>query len=180
MVSSEETITKADERRACWDKLYVGTTITEIKVPATFRYHIKLMDDWQLRTKDNVCLVLAPKMHPTLPVAFNTAGMEKKVDGGWFRFDSKEQLAELEKSLTSLLEGRAGSHLASARESGRTAVAKFVKTWLLREDHWRTDRFHAIIVKFCDEVEEGKKIEEAFAEKSHTISLSEPSPKEGP
>jgi len=30
-------------------------------------------------------------------------------------------------------------------------VAEFVKTWLLKEDHWRTDRFRTIKVIFADE-----------------------------
>ena len=38
-----------------------------------------------------------------------------------------------------------------AREPCRKTVAEFVKTWLLKEDHWRTDRFRTIKVIFADE-----------------------------
>jgi hypothetical protein len=37
------------------------------------------------------------------------------------------------------------------REEGRKTVAEFVRDWLLREDQWRTDRFHTIKVIFADE-----------------------------
>ena len=30
-------------------------------------------------------------------------------------------------------------------------MAEFVKSWLLKEDQWRTDRFHTIKVIFADE-----------------------------
>jgi hypothetical protein len=30
-------------------------------------------------------------------------------------------------------------------------VAKFVKGWLMKEDFWREDRFHQIVVVFPDE-----------------------------
>ena len=37
------------------------------------------------------------------------------------------------------------------RESSRRTVANFVRSWLLREDQWRSDRFHAVKVIFADE-----------------------------
>jgi hypothetical protein len=60
----------------------------------------------------------------------------------------------LERNLTALLEQRATdvAHLQLAREACRQSVAEFVKRWLLREAHWRTDRFSVIVVVFPDEV----------------------------
>jgi hypothetical protein len=37
------------------------------------------------------------------------------------------------------------------REESRKVVANFVRDWLLREEHWRTDRFASITVFFPDE-----------------------------
>jgi hypothetical protein len=45
------------------------------------------------------------------------------------------------------------------REQCRIRVADFVRSWLLREDHWREDRFSSVIVIFADEEIEDTLIE---------------------
>jgi hypothetical protein len=79
--------------------------------------------------------------------------MEKKSDAGWGRFNAAEQMTELEKSVTPALSQYASDekHLVLVRELCRKTVAEFVQAWLLKEDHWRTDRFHTIKVIFADE-----------------------------
>jgi hypothetical protein len=69
------------------------------------------------------------------------------------RFDAREQMTALEKSLTPTLSARAGSpaNLALVRDTGRQRVAAFVRDWLLREDQWREGGFTAITVTFADE-----------------------------
>ena len=37
------------------------------------------------------------------------------------------------------------------RERSRLTVAEFVRSWLLIEDHWRSDRFRSVTVIFADE-----------------------------
>jgi len=49
--------------------------------------------------------------------------------------------------------------MALVREEARKTVAGFVKNWLLKEDQWREDRFHSVIVRFSDEPEENSLIE---------------------
>jgi hypothetical protein len=95
-LKTTETFSRADVRHAAWGWVYMGTTTSEIKVPATFRFHIKLSEMKQARLDDSVLIVTAPVIHPTLPVAFDTEGMEKKTGGTWLRFDAAQQLTELE------------------------------------------------------------------------------------
>ncbi len=151
---SEESFTRTHERRIAWDWVYLGTTIAEIRVPVTFRYHLRLSEQWRLATHGQVCIVLAPPIRPSLPPAIHTEGMEKRAESGWARFDKLDQLEKLQAELTGLLEKRAmdPAHTALVREECRKSVAAFVKTWLLREAHWRSDRFTAIVVVFPDEV----------------------------
>jgi len=80
--------------------------------------------------------------------------MEKQAESGWARFDKNDKLDELERSLTDLLVQRAldTNHLQLAREACRQSVGEFVKRWLMREEHWRSDRFSVIVVVFPDEV----------------------------
>jgi hypothetical protein len=151
---SDETFKRSDEKWIGWDYIYLGTTVVEIRVPVTFRYHLRLSDTWRLAARDHVCVVLAPPIRPSLPPAIHTELMEKRAESGWARFDKNDKLDDLERSLTTLLKQRAmdAAHLRLAREACRQSVAEFVKRWLLREEHWRTDRFSAIVVVFPDEV----------------------------
>jgi len=142
-----------DVRSVFWDTLYLGKTISELSVPVTYRYHLRLSDPWKLDVSGQTCIVVAPRVRPSLPPAIHTDKMEKKSDEGWARFNAREQMTELEKSVTPTLIAYATDrkHLALTREQCRITVAEFVKTWLLKEDQWRSDRFHAIKVIFADE-----------------------------
>jgi hypothetical protein len=150
---SDETFQRSDEKRIGWDYIYLGTTVVEIRVPVTFRYHLRLSEAWRLASRDHVCLVLAPQVRPSLPPAIHTGSMEKRAESGWARFDKNDKLDELEKSITDTLERRAmdATHFQLVREACRQSVAEFVKRWLMREEHWRNDRFTAIVVVFPDE-----------------------------
>ncbi len=150
-----ESFMRTDNRTTFWGWLDLGTTVSEIRVPVTFRYHLRLSDPWRLTTRDSVCVVLAPPIRPSNPPAIHTDQMEKRTESGWGRWNKAENLTELEKGLTPALEARAGDrrHLRLVREECRKSAAEYVRRWLLREDHWRKDRFTAIVVVFPDELE---------------------------
>jgi hypothetical protein len=151
---SIETFTRTDTRAVFFDLLPLGTNVTEIRVPVTYRYHVRLADPWRLDVREQVCLVQAPALRPSLPPAIHTDRMEKRSERGWLRLDVEQQMEELERSLTPTLSARAAAAqtLALVREPARRRVAEFVRDWLLREDHWRDDRFTAITVVFADEL----------------------------
>lgn len=149
-----ETLRSTDELRVAWDFIPLGTTTAEIRVPVTYRYHLRLDEPWRLQVKDQTCLVHAPPIRPTLPPAIDTAGIEKHSERGWLRFNEEEQLEELQRGITAAVSSRAadGAHLEMVRERCRREVAEFVRSWLLIEDHWRADRFRSVTVVFADEV----------------------------
>lgn len=150
---SDETFSKSDPRSIFWETIPLGTTFSEIRVPATFRYHIRLSDMWRLAAKNQVCLVLAPPIRPSLPPSIHTDQMEKNTSNGWLRFNKDDNLAALERSITPKLEQVAGDakHIKLVREACRQSVADFVKKWLMKEEYWRSDRFSSIVVIFPDE-----------------------------
>jgi hypothetical protein len=150
-----ETFTRSDELRIVWDLISLGQTVTEIRVPVTYRYHVSLQEPWNLEVSGRTCIVNAPALQPSLPPAIHTDGMEKRMERGWLRFNAAQQMEELEKNITPMLTAysRDKRHLNLARETSRRTVAEFVKGWLLKEDHWRQDRFHAVVVRFADEPE---------------------------
>jgi hypothetical protein len=150
-----ETFTRSNAKTVMWDWVYLGTTISEIKVPVTYRYHMRLADSWRLDVSGNTCLVYCPEMQATLPPAIDTEGMEKRSERGWARFNAGEQMTDLEKNITPTLNRYAMDrrHRELVKEECRKTVADFVRTWLLKEDQWRKDRFHTIKVIFPAEAE---------------------------
>lgn len=154
-LESDETVAKFDMKSLFGSTLYLGTTESEIRVPVVYRYHLKLSEDWKLETHGNVVTVVAPQIRPTLPPAIRLERMEKKTESGWLRFNKEQNLADLEKTLTSTLERRAGSpgRIKQVREPCRKSVAEFVKNWLLKESPSSRDGITAIIVVFADEPE---------------------------
>jgi hypothetical protein len=149
----DESLSESNNLTTAWGRLDLGSTVTEIKVPAIYRYYLRLHDPWQLEISTNICVVHAPRFHPTLPVAIDTSRMEKKSNAGWARFNAGEQMDQLEKDLTPTLSLYAADphHVALVREECRKTVAQFVRDWLLKEQQWRDDRFTAVKVIFADE-----------------------------
>ena len=148
-----EILRRTDELRVGWDLVSLGTTVTEIRVPVTYRYNLRLDEPWRLEVEGQACVVHAPRIRPTLPPAIDTGRMEKFSESGWLRFNEDEQMEELEHGITSALSERAAdsAHLEIVRERCRREVAEFVRSWLLMEDHWRSDRFRSVTVIFADE-----------------------------
>jgi len=146
---------RTNTRTILWNKINLGTTVTEIRVPATFRYHIDLSAEWKIEVRDQQCIVIAPMLLPTTPVAIHTDKIEKRSENGWARFNADEQMDGLMQSITPRLTSHASSdsHLNLVREHARKTVAEFVRQWLMKEDHWREDRFRTVTVIFAEEAE---------------------------
>lgn len=153
IAESVETLGRTDERWVLWDLLPLGATTVEIRVPVTYRYHLRFDEPWRISIAAGICTVEAPPLRPSLPPAIHTDRIERRAEAGWLRFDAAEQLAALERSLTPRLAALARDprHLALAREPSRLAVARFARAWLLGREAWGADGVRAIAVTFADE-----------------------------
>lgn len=151
-LTSTETFSREESTTLAWGYLPTSTTTAEIRVPATYRYHLRLSGKWQLATRGNVCVVLAPSIEPSLPPAIDTARMEKRAASGWASFDKNTMLENLEKDITQHLSKRAANdkHIDLVREQCRRSVAEFVQKWLVKNLQW-PEKLNAIIVVFPDE-----------------------------
>ena len=149
-----EMFERSDEYRVFWGLLSLGSTISQIQVPVTYRYHVNLADPWRIEVSGQTCLVYAPAIQGSQPPAIHTDRMEKRSQAGWARLDAQQQLDTLQKSITPILRNYAGDsrHLNVVKDQCRRTIAEFVRDWLLREDHWRQDRFQNVVVFFPDEV----------------------------
>ncbi|MES1190908.1 MAG: hypothetical protein ABUS47_07505 [Steroidobacter sp.] len=131
----------------------VGTTITHIRVPATYRYHIELAPEWKILLRDKTFVVVAPSVKPSLPVAIDTAKLEAQSFGVWSVFTGHEQIALLQRSITQALADKAnsGKYIDMQRESARATVKEFVKKWLITQTQWQSAAGYPVKVFFADE-----------------------------
>lgn len=153
VVERDETLTRSEMKTTLFNIVYLGTTTSEIRVPAVYRYHVKLSDEWKLGSKDSSCVVIAPKIRVSDPPAIRTDKMESHTKAGWMRFNAAANLNSLQKDVTPMLSQRASNplHIEEVREASRKAVAEFVRNWLISEDQWKAKGFTDIIVVFPDE-----------------------------
>jgi hypothetical protein len=142
-----------------WWGLYLGNTASHIQVAATYRYGVPLADPvWEIVSKGQIAVVVAPVLRPSLPVAVDTNTWRERTENGWARFDKEEQLEQLRRGVSNDLEQRANDprRIALAREASRRTIGEFVEKWLLTKDpQWKVGAFSVVKVVFQDEMDEG-------------------------
>ncbi len=150
-----ETFQRSDERRVLWDAFSLGTTVSEIQVPVTYRYHLRLEDPWRIEVSGPICTVYAPQIRATQPPAIHTERMRKRVQEDLLRFDGDDQMTILEKSITPRLRQMAQNpqHIDLVRDKARETVREFVRQWLRLEDQWGDDGIQVIQVVFPEETD---------------------------
>jgi hypothetical protein len=143
---------KREDTREFWG-VPLGTTVSIIQAPVTYRYHIELAREWPIHLHGKTAVVRTAPVKPSLPVAFDTTRLEKYTQSGWARFNKDENLALLERSITPQLQARAQNPAVRklALEAGRKTVAEFVTTWLLKEQGWQRDPAYRVVVLFPGE-----------------------------
>jgi hypothetical protein len=154
VMRTDETVSRHDAKSVFNDMLSLGTTVSEIRTPVVYRYHIKLSDPWRLEIEGNRVVVHAPAVRPSQPPAIETQGMQKRSEAGWLRFNAAENMAQLERDLTPTLQQRAGAknNLDLVREPSRKSVAEFVRKWLLRQNDETRKGIDSLVVLFPDEI----------------------------
>ena len=80
-VQVRETFARSDPKLLL-DLIDLGTTVSEVRVDATYRFHIGMARAWPLRIVGKTCLVRAGALRPTLPGAFDTATVERRTHRG--------------------------------------------------------------------------------------------------
>jgi hypothetical protein len=127
-----------------------GRTYSEIKCRIVYRYFIKLDKVWEIKLSNNEYNVVAENINPSLPVSIDTKSMLMHTTSGWLRWDKHENLQELVKSITPIIDERAKSaqYRQLVRESARNSVSEFVSRWLIKEKRI-TEKIN---VKFKDEI----------------------------
>lgn len=133
--------------------VHVGQTTSQIRVPATFNYHVELAREWKITVRDNTFIVIAPRVKPTLPVAIDTAKLEKLTSGTWSLLTGTSELDQLQKSITQSLAQKAATPLfiQLQREAARKTVTEFVTQWVLEQRSGKPATGYTVRVFFADE-----------------------------
>lgn len=138
----------------------LGKSVSRAEIPAVFRFFVKISEPISVSAEERngeiLCTVVAPKLQPVLPVAFDTSRIAWTRDIGVLRFNREEMTDELQKKISMRLVLSAKNHAKSAgvREAARKAFEKFVSEWLsdVRELRERPDTRLKVRIFFVDEV----------------------------
>lgn len=131
----------------------VGQTTSQIRVSALYSYHVELAPEWKVTLRDKTFIVIAPRVKPTLPVAIDTAKLERYASGTWSLFTGAGELDRLQSSISASLAKKATlpSYIQFQREAARTTVTEFVTKWLLGQQRWQPASDYKVQVFFADE-----------------------------
>lgn len=152
--TTTEILSRSSARTLPWFNWEVpySRSITEIRVPVTYRYYIRLQDPWDIAIRDGTCIVRAPALRAELPPAIHTDGMKTYARGELLALDREGELTRLLESLTPALSRYADSrdHKELIRDRARETVAEFIRAWLLERD--TNVAIDTIRVVFADEM----------------------------
>lgn len=131
----------------------MGTTVSEVRVPVTYRYVTELGKEWHAYMRNGKFLVIAPAVRPSLPVAIDTSKMTVQTRAGWGRFDAQANLTSLLQDISPELARKAKSQRYTdfEREQARKTVTEFAAKWLIKQEQWRAVTPSQITVYFSDE-----------------------------
>lgn len=107
---------------------------SSITIPSTTSYKVKLEKQWKVLLRADALVVIAPRVAPLLPVAFDTSGIRKDAEG-CVLLSSQKTLDALERQISNELRTYAESapYNQLARDAGRKVVAQFVRNWLVKQ-----------------------------------------------
>jgi hypothetical protein len=150
-----EVFERTDAKVLLWGWIDLGTNVAVLRVPVTYRYHIRLYDRWKLRVIGNRLMVESPLIRASMPPAIHTDEMVSHAVRGWARGSASELVTQLQREMTPTLRRYAGDpkRIDLIRETCRQSAAEFVRGWLDSQGQWRADRFTNIEVRFADEPE---------------------------
>ena len=120
----------------------------------TYRYHVDLnSNSWDIRVEGNTCLVKAPRLTPSLPVAIHSDQMKLFSKGSFIPSHEQSVVNKVIASLTPFASDQASSksNIDAVRIGAKVVVANFVKNWLLASDGWSKDKVNSIVVYFENE-----------------------------
>lgn len=131
----------------------VAKTTARIRVPAVYRYTIVLAPEWEIHFKDNVFIVVAPAVKPSLPVAIDTTKLVADSSGTLSLITGQKRIDEAIRTITPTLTAKAVSqqYIELQRNEARKTVEEFVRKWLITQEQWKAASNLKVQVRFVDE-----------------------------
>ena len=131
----------------------LGKTVSQVRVPATYRYHIELAPEWKIFKNGLDLIVVPPAVKPTLPVAIETDKLESHSSGTWSLVTGTKLTQLLQRSITAELARKAmiPAYVQLQREHARKTIQEFVKKWATNQEGYHHIQPVNIKVFFADE-----------------------------
>lgn len=156
----------------------LGKSVSRVRVPAVFRFFVKISEPFSVTSEEKngviVCTVVAPKLRPVTPVAFDTSRTVWEREIGALRFNREEITDSLREKISTRLVLSAKRHAKeeNVRNAARVAFEKFVREWLEEIRSLQKRNGDAISVKiiFADEAPATEK--NVAPEKPETVPVS--------
>jgi hypothetical protein len=152
-VRTEESVAISDAK-ALWFlniPVNLGKTVSSLRVPVTYRFHVLLSGEWHVAETRETVSVHAPAVRPSLPPAPDISAMDVQTERGWFRFNAKDVEQQVRALVTDELNSRAArlSRTPVAADLARRSVTNYLKgrmSWLSR-----ACRHKVFVVRFQNE-----------------------------
>lgn len=165
-IQEKVRLDSANDERVLFDSVSIGQTVSTIRAPVVYRYHVELAPEWRILKRKDAFVVIAPSVKSTLPVAIDTTKIELQSSGMWSLLTGQTRLQELARTMTPLLAKKAASpsYIQFQRDHARQAVQEFVAKWLVTQEQWKAQSKLPIQVFFADEsIEAMKSLPQPFA-----------------
>lgn len=143
-----ESFERKDAKSVAWGSISLPDVVVEARAQVTYAYTVDLQKKWTVVVRDGRVEVEAPAPEPSAP-ALDPSSLEFVVRQGSVLRDEEAVKESLRAGLGSLLQERARDHLGLVRETGRKAVADFLRAWLLAR--YADAREFDVVVRFADE-----------------------------
>jgi hypothetical protein len=128
-LKQQEIFTHTEEKSTAFGYVPLPDVVVEARAPVEYTYYVDMNAKWELKLRDGTIDVFAPPIRANKP-AVDASAIHYEVRKGYLKSD--EALANLKRSITSLVTLRAKDNIPLVRETGRKEISEFVENWLAR------------------------------------------------
>ena len=130
-VERVEAFTREDRASIFWGAVQLPDVVVSATVPAQYTAYVDLDERWDLELEGDTVKVVAPRIRFNRP-AVDISNVVFEVESDSLLRSEDAAIEQLERELTSQLHLRSRDLVPVVRETARTKVEGFVRSWLLQ------------------------------------------------
>ena len=126
-----EVFTREDRASIFWGAVPLPDVVVSATAPVQYTAYVDLEEDWHLRLENRVLHVEAPTIRFNQP-AIDASQLTWTIEEGSLLRDESAAIEDLKRGLTSMSRQRTHELRGLVRETARSQIEAFVRTWLLQ------------------------------------------------